>query len=238
MIIQYLKLLEELLQTVEDLLFPKRYDDEKISILTVKSRKGKINSQESLIIAKPQYTYQDVKKLAITKGNLLKNIERYGIEDEFNNGYCLHHLRNKPHEFGSRKGKGSLAHYERICKTLNDKNFDTAYFDQLKEELENIVLVPIWYHRHLHTNKIKFSNRDECYKFLEKMLVSTEKCDEIEALKFDNSSIRKALDSVARVLIIPGALPNKKDFIDKLEVIFNEIKQDNINYLLPFVKPE
>ena len=90
----------------------------------------------------------------------------------------------------------------------------------------------------MHTKKIKFSNRDECYKFLEKMLVSTEKYNEIKALKFDDSSARKALDSVARILMFPGAIPNKDEFIDKLKDMFNEIKQDNINHLSKFVKPE
>lgn len=71
------------------------------------------------LVATPEYTFDDVKRLAIKYGNLMDDVYLYGVEDEFNNGYSLHHFGTTTHEIGRKRGRGALAHYAKICKTFN-----------------------------------------------------------------------------------------------------------------------
>ena len=71
------------------------------------------------LVAKPQYTFEDVKRLAIKYGNLMDDVYFYGVESEFNNGYSLHHFGNTTREIARRYGKDALAHYTKVCQVFN-----------------------------------------------------------------------------------------------------------------------
>ena len=64
---------------------------------------------------------------------------------------------------------------------------------KLEKELEHIVLLPIWFHNYLHGKHIKFNSRNKYYELLEKMLASEETYNDVKALAFDASSIKKLL---------------------------------------------
>lgn len=185
------------------------------------------------LMATPEYTFDDVKRLVIAQGGLMKYIKAYGVEEELNNGYALHHFAGKEHEITRKKGTGAVNHYKRICQTLSGTITDPGYLRSLRNEIDHIALVPIWFHRYLHNKHPKIRERKDCYDLLVQLMTAEDTYNQLGPLRFNGASIKSSLQSIEKLLSIPAAYTGQmqKDIKDELSDTFICIKNSIIDYL-------
>jgi len=201
------------------------------------------------------YAYDDLRKLVVSmRPQLIEDVKKYGVFCLKHSGFVIHHL-NKTTTHFIESGRNN-DDYKRMINVLKDSNLaisssaglqrntqsdDISKFSDaqlryfLELEMNNIILLPAWYHNYLHDIGKQFRTKEKCYEFMitiVKRVIRNRKNNKtrVKALEFNGNSIKTAIDSIQNLATVVNN-QNKMDIINGLADVFQKIQkkilQDN-----------
>lgn len=195
------------------------------------------------------YAYEDLKNEVIKqRPNLLIDVNDYGVYFLKHSGFVIHHI-NKTTTHFIEAGR-SNDEYKRMLLVLKDedlhkqlngasglqkttKSDNLGKFDALQllnfleNEMDNLILLPAWYHNYLHENGIQFRNKNNCYSYmirLVKQVIRKRNRNRVKALEFHGNTIKTAIDSIQNLATVVNN-QNKTDIINGLAEVFDKIQK-------------
>lgn len=190
--------------------------------------------QDNVLIA---YSSDELKKLIpkFDKG-IAKFLSGCGIGENDNySGFSIHHMITKQdkvihHDIDNevikilKKALPYIGNENKLREVLGT-NYNT--YELFIEELEEIVLIPTWFHNYLHRNKVDLNtlnSREDYYKLLKEVYLKKKKLKEI---KFNDNNIYSALKSIEKVVVVTNFTKDEKT-IGELKRIFNRIRRQDL----------
>ena len=145
--------------------------------------------------------------------SIIRYIKKFGVRRGFSDsGFVFHHM-SYPESKGVIYSNISNEEIKEIRKAVQIYEKDKVKTDKFKEieaEVKDIVLIPAWFHNKYHQygkeNWKPMHTREAYYKKMGEILKSDDifnldSKDYIGDLKFDNSSVHSALQSLERLAI-------------------------------------
>lgn len=234
--------LEELEETMLE-------DASHISIRTRIHLAKELVSCARMIVA--NYAYDDLKKEVVNKRQeLLDYVKEYGVYFLKHSGFVIHHTSKHTTHF-IENGR-SNDDYSRMLRVLKDESLSTqlgnvkklargkdpneiSNYDDvqllncLEREMDNLILLPAWYHNYLHNNGIYYPDKRKYYeemKALVKRVIRKRNKKRVKALEFHGNSIKTAIDSIQNLATVVNN-QGKAEIIDGLAFVFKKL-QDKI----------
>ena len=189
--------------------------------------------------------YDRFKNFLIEECDLLKDAKRFNINEQ-RSGWVVHHFIGRAEFIKAGYSSKQYEVFERILKEkeftkeeqdrLDKENGKPLLFpskEQLQNEINNVVIIPTWFHNYIHQQNVSVGNsRKDFYELLRLILLEEESYEAIGQLTFDETNLFTALKSIENLInTMPTMKRNTKPIIALLEDAFDKIQNIIINRL-------
>ena len=233
-------------------------------------KEAKIERIAKLVVA--SYGYDELRRYVVNKKHLLQDVKRYGVNRLKGSGYVIHHINPDLTSHFIETGR-KAEEYSYLLKILKNRELEDKYnseshntneaslknykgnisdLDQyqlycaLQDEMNNVMLLPEWFHNYLHDSGKSYSSSDEYYQALEdcikdnyryttddsgKLVEREIDADKIvDSIQFHDKTISSALESILNLVIMQNNR-NKNGIIKDLQDIYDRLYAKLINDL-------
>ena len=183
------------------------------------------------------YDSQDLKRAILkTDRTIIDDLKQFGISRKIHGtGYVLHHMGLCETKYLSKDSEDSKKYSMRyITDVLNGKVKNDDLLNALQREIENIVLLPEWFHNYYETHKSddimkNLYTRKDYYKAMAKILSNIEQYKFIKGFDFKSTTIHSAVKCI-ETLALTFPKDKKKTVVELLHGAFEELKTEIENY--------